>query len=108
MKHIKTIDMLLERADRRGYAQLVRNGRTVYEVIKEGEIYTLKHYGTVTIKYDGINEVLLEWYGEGVSDRDSMNTFLSCLGEDRYYFRYGSVMGFVMENEEGERYETNT
>jgi hypothetical protein len=79
----------------------MRRGHAVYEVIidRNARIAYLKHYGTVTIKYHLQDRELLEWYGEGVSDRDSMNTFVSCLQEDRYYFRYGSKMGFQMEHE---------
>jgi hypothetical protein len=114
MKHIKTIEVLFNTAIRRasyvegsiGHASINRFGNPVYEVIinRRTDEAVLKHYGTVTIRYKLREGELLEWYGEGVSDRDSMNTFMACLNEDRYYFRYGTRMGFVME-EGGVRHE---
>lgn len=116
MKRIITIENLFERAmkmakrkeDNLGYAYTNRFGHAVYAVIVDlnSMQITLKHYGTVTILYDLKNEELLSWYGESVSDRDSMNTFLNCLGEDKYYFRYGPKMGFIME-EGGVKHEVN-
>lgn len=97
MKRIHTIEVLLERAERLSKARLNRFGTTVYYVTFEDGIYELYHYGTLTIRYDYKNKELLHYYGESVSDRDSMNTFLSYLGEHRYTFRYGSRMGFIME-----------
>jgi hypothetical protein len=107
VKRIITIETLFERAmrqaqskqDRMGYAAVKRRGHPVYEVF----IYLnrshaiLKHYGTITVHYDMSNAELIQWYGEGVSDRDSMNTFLSCLRDEEHYFRYGPRMGFIME-----------
>lgn len=95
-----TIRLLVDRAFRKDYAKVKRRGATVYEVIKDDTIYTLKHYGTTTVSYDTEQKELLHWYGESVSDRDSMNAFLRCLGDDRFYFRYGPRMGFLMEDHE--------
>lgn len=110
MKHIKTIQTLVRRSRRspRKYAACYRFGHPVYEVSWDEDICTLKHYGTVTVRYNTANSQLLEWYGEGVSDRDSMNTFLHWMGDTEYKFRYGPRMGFVLEDSRGERYETNT
>ena len=115
MKRIKLIEELCllaqERAKNteRGYGTATRNrvGTAVYQVIVDRNNHTavLKHYGTVTILYDYRDKVLVSWYGESVSDRDSMNTFMRMLGEDRYTFRYGPVMGFVMEDEHGTQFE---
>lgn len=101
-----TIRLLVDRAFRKDYAKLNRRGTTVYEVIKDDTVYILKHYGTTTVVYDTEQQELLSWYGESVSDRDSMNAFLRCLGDERFYFRYGPVMGFLMEDHwEDEVYE---
>ena len=98
MKRIKIIEKLINKAEETGYASLSRNGTKVYEVeVTPNGFYKLKHYGTETLYYDKLTRHLIHYYGESVSDRDSMNTFLSYLGEHRYYFRYGPVMGFVME-----------
>lgn len=105
MKRIVTVENLYQQAVRNsrrsgvGSARTMRRGHEVYEVIidrNEGIAY-LKHYGTTTIKYNVRTKELLNWYGEGVSDRDSMNTFMNCLQEDKYYFRYGSNMGFNLD-----------
>lgn len=115
MKRIKLIEELClvaqtrARSTVRGYGIATRNrhGTAVYEVIvdRNKKTVALKHYGTVTIFYDYRDKVLLSWYGEGVSDRDSMNTFMTMLGEDRYTFRCGPVMGFIMEDENGVQHE---
>lgn len=97
MKRIKTIETLAERAIRTGYARTMRRGWEVYSLSYEDDILTMKHYGTTTIEYDVKGCELLYHYGESVSDRDSMNTLLSYLGEHRYLFRFGPVMGFIME-----------
>lgn len=110
MKHIKIIQDLVERSRRNNsrYAAHYRFGDPVYEVRWEEDICTLKHHGTVTVKYDVANQELLEWYGEGVSDRDSMNTFLYHMGDTEFLFRYGRRMGFILQNNRGEQFETNT
>jgi hypothetical protein len=78
-----------------------RGGCRVYEMFREGDKITLVHYGTVTLVYDMKNMSIVDYYGESVSDRDSMNTLLSLVGHDpNYYFRFGPVMGFVMEGPE--------
>lgn len=109
MKYIKTIETLVGRAARRqdGYGACYRFGRPVYEVVREESLWTLKHYGIVTIKYDRRTRNLLHWYGEGASDRDSMNTFMALMDNRHYYFRYGNRMGFIMETEEGEQFVTS-
>jgi hypothetical protein len=114
MKSIKAIEDLYRKAVERaayeetaiGHTTLRRNGIVVYQVFINWDRNeaVLSHYGTTTIRYNMLTRELVEWYGEGVSDRDSMNTFMACLNEDRYYFRYGSRMGFVMEDEWGDRH----
>lgn len=107
MKKIQIIQNLYDSARLRafrsdagiGVASLKRQGRQVYSV-KFNQRYGLVeliHYGTTTIRYDLNHHSLLYWYGESVSDRDSMNTFLSCVGDNENYFRYGPVMGFIHE-----------
>ena len=107
MKKIQIIQNLFDKASIKadtseegiGVAILNRNGRLVYavEINHRDNIARLYHYGTRTIDYDIRQGIILGWYGESVSDRDSMNTFLDCLGDEENYFRYGPVMGFVHE-----------
>lgn len=105
MKRIITVENLYQQAvknSRRtgiGYAATMRRGNAVYEVFvdRTHRIACLRHWGTITILYDLNARELRSWYGQGVSDRDSMNTFLNCLQDDKYYFRYGSKMGFWMD-----------
>lgn len=79
----KQLETLLEKATRKGEA--VVNGRKSYwgggkgdleekYAIKiDGHILKLRHWGTETLVIDTCKQEVLEWYGEGVSDRDSMN-----------------------------------
>ncbi len=117
LKFIKIISSLLDSAELKAYrsedkkasVSVSRRGEVVYEVIVDldSNLYTLKHYGTVTIHYNKQTGELISWYGESVSDRDSMNTFMYCVNPGTpYYFRYGPNMGFVLEYN-GEQIEVN-
>ncbi len=87
MKIIKTVEKLIERAERKGVATLnkkVNDGyytysmvtTEVYRVEKEGTIFTLYHYGTKTCQIDAATKEILFVYGESISDADSIFTFL--------------------------------
>lgn len=87
MKIIKTVEKLIERAERKGVATLnkkVNDGyytysmitKEVYRVEKEGNIFTLYHYGTKTCQVDTAKNEILHIYGESISDADSIFTFL--------------------------------
>lgn len=87
MKIIKTVEKLVERAERKGVATLnkkVNEGyysyspvtKEVYRVEKDGNIFTLYHYGTETCQVDTETKEILHVYGESVSDADSIFTFL--------------------------------
>jgi hypothetical protein len=105
MKRVITVENLYQQAVKNsrktgvGYARTMRRGHAVYEVFvdRTHRIACLRHYGTITVLYDLNSREITSWYGEGVSDRDSMNTFLNCLQDDKYYFRYGTNMGFNLE-----------
>lgn len=106
MKRITTVENLYQQAvknSRResgvGYSRSMRRGHAVYEVFIDRihRVACLRHWGTITVLYDLNTREIVSWYGEGVSDRDSMNTFLNCLREDKYYFRYGPKMGFNLD-----------
>lgn len=87
MKIIKTVEKLIERAERKGIATLNKKMNDgyymysmvtteVYRVEKEGTIFTLYHYGTETCQVDTETKEILHVYGESVSDADSIFTFL--------------------------------
>lgn len=91
MKIIKTVEKLVERAERKGVATLnkkVNDGyytcspvtKEVYRVEKDGNIFTLYHYGTKTCQVDTAKNEILHIYGESVSDADSIFTFLHYFG----------------------------
>ena len=94
---MKTLERLIERAERKGEATL--NGRMSYDygragnlrekyaVTIDGNIVKLRHWGTETLVIDTLEKKVIEFYGEGVSDRDSMNFMLSEFNIDGR-FRY--------------------
>lgn len=86
----KLLENLLEKAQVNGEA--IKNGRKTYwygdkgdleekyAIVVDENIVRLRHWGTETLVIDTEKKEVLEWYGEGVSDRDSMNFMLSRLG----------------------------
>ena len=91
MTIIKTVEKLIERAERKGVATLNKtfrencynfyNGKQeVYRVEKDGAIFTLYHYETETCQVDTATKEILHVYGESVSDADSIFTFLHYFG----------------------------
>lgn len=97
MKFIKTIENLLERAEQKG--QAILNGRMTYGWGAKGELeekyaieiednkLIMRHWGTQTIEIDLSTKEIISYYGESVSDRDSLNTLLYLLdieGKFRY------------------------
>ncbi len=97
MKFIKTIENLLDKAEQKGEAIL--NGSMSYAWGVKGdleekyaiEIYGnklyMRHWGTQTIEIDLNTNEIVSYYGESVSDRDSLNTLVYCLGMEPN-FRY--------------------
>jgi len=90
MKRIKLIEQLYSKAKEQGHAKV--NGRMRYYGGHVGElqekyaitinnnILTMRHWGTQTIKIDLVNNNIIEYYGESISDRDSLNTLVNMLG----------------------------
>lgn len=82
----KLLENLLQKAQVKGEA--IKNGRKVswygdkgdleeqYAIVVDDNIVRLRHWGTETLVIDTDKKEVLEWYGEGVSDRDSMNFML--------------------------------
>lgn len=96
MKFIKTIEGLLNKAEQKGEAIL--NGRYFdgyskgeleekYAIEIEGHKLIMRHWGTQTIEIDLFRNEIISYYGESVSDRDSLNTLVYCLGMEPN-FRY--------------------
>src|SRR5699024_1799023 len=89
-KRIKLIEQLYSKAKEQGHAKV--NGRMRYYGGHVGElqekyaitinnnILTMRHWGTQTIKIDLVNNNIIEYYGESISDRDSLNTLVNMLG----------------------------
>lgn len=96
MKFIKTIEGLLNKAEQKG--QAILNGRYFdgyskgeleekYAIEIEGHKLVMRHWGTQTIEIDLRTNKIVSYYGESVSDRDSLNTLVYCLGIEPN-FRY--------------------
>lgn len=84
----KTLEKLILKAEQKGIAIL--NGRMwdnrwggfgelreKYAIERTGNTVVLRHWGTVTLELDLLNNTVVYWYGEGRSDADSMNFVLS-------------------------------
>lgn len=105
---MKTLERLIERAERKGEATL--NGRMSYDygqrgnlrekyaVKIDGNIVKLRHWGTETLVIDTLEKKVIEFYGEGVSDRDSMNFMLSEFGIDGEFRYRPSIDEFSYSN----------
>jgi len=85
MDFSERIERTLEK--RRGYSW-GRSYRTEYE----GSIFTLRHYGTITLQVDLDRRAVLRSYIYGVSDRESVSSTLEILElSDRYLVFKGEV-----------------
>ena len=83
-----TLEKLILKAEQKGIAIL--NGRMwdnsrrdfgelreKYAIERTGNKVVLRHWGTVTLELDLLNNTVVDWYGESRSDADSMNFVLS-------------------------------
>ena len=132
MKHIQTIENLYEKAQERyekserlyeheggRIGEAVLNGRmshyfghkgeleekysvTIMDVEGKPRLY-LRHWGTTTLTVEIDTKKLLQFYGESVSDRDSMNTMLNLLDIPGGFRYFPSTDDFVYEVD-NERY----
>jgi len=108
---MKTLDNLYSKALKQGFARV--NGRIVeydfgqvykgdlqekYSIKMNGDILTFKHWGTVTLVANIERCELIKWYGESVSDRDSLNYMLNKLNIDGRFHYYPSKLEFTYEN----------
>jgi len=108
-KRHKTLEMLLERAERRGDAT---NGKWAVEVHRRTsavwddnseticKTYTFKHYGTIVLQIEefannktGRDQAigrphLIQYYGQSRSDADGINAMCEYFGlEERFSFK---------------------
>ena len=92
----KLLANLIERAERTGSANL--NGRMIdynyigpieekYHIEIDNNILEFRHWGTTTLVVNLETKEVIQFYGIGVSDRDSLN-FIASHFKLPYYFRY--------------------
>ena len=105
----KTLEKLIERAERTGKAIL--NGRKrdyqyvgpleeKYAVIIKDNTVTLSHWGTETLKIDTVTKEVIDVYGESVSDRDSINYVLSYFNIPCHVHYFPSRYAFELHTDE--------
>lgn len=83
MKHIKTVENLLIRAENKGESHVTRDGRVIYEAGKYGDdehLMGLYHYNRRIAEFDLNKHRLVALYGESVSDVDAISTFFERYG----------------------------
>lgn len=104
MRTIKSVEMLTERAQRKGVATLNRNGSEVYRVEIDADTgwKRLFHYGTLTAELDEYN-TFQHVFGMSVSDADSIETFLNYFNVTKLFMGYKPVNGgFYIGNYDNE------
>ena len=104
------LNNLLNKATQSGKANV--NGRMAYGYGEKGpleskysatinnDILTFTHWGTKTLELDLKGRTIIEYYGESVSDRDSLNDVLSYFNLSnlgRFHF-YPSKALFELED----------
>ena len=107
---MKTLEKLFIKAEKSGHGNL--NGRMIerdfgyvykgdieskYRVTLIDNILTLEHWGTETLKINISTKKILEYYGESVSDRDSLNYTLSYFGITGKFRYFPSKDKFILE-----------
>lgn len=108
MKKIKLIQDLYNKALIKGEA--VVNGRYFeggvygelepkYEIYIEGDYVFLFHWGTMTLNYSKAQNMIMEYYGQSNSDRDSINTLLQLLGSEERVRFFPSTGRFITQSE---------
>ena len=82
----KQLENLVAKAQEKGFARVngrqrgygyVGNLEEKYAVEIENNIVKLRHWGTQTLEIDTVNKKVLDVYGIGNSDRDSVNFILN-------------------------------
>jgi len=108
MKKIKLIEDLYNKALIKGEA--VVNGRYFeggvygelepkYEIYIDENHVILYHWGTMTLNYSKAQNMILQYYGQSNSDRDSINTLLDLLGSDERMRYFPSTGRFLTQSQ---------
>ena len=107
---MKTLEKLFIKAEKSGHANL--NGRIIdrdfgyvykgdieskYRVTLIDNVLTLEHWGTETLKINILTKEIIDFYGQGVSDKDSMNYTLSYFGLNGKVRYFPSKEKFTLE-----------
>ena len=107
---MKTLEKLFIKAEKSGHANL--NGRMTdygfgyaykgdleskYRVTLIDDILTLEHWGTETLKINISTKEIIEYYGESMSDRDSMNYTLEYFDISGKFRYFPSKEKFILE-----------
>lgn len=106
MKHVKCVAKVVNRALEGESAQLKRQGRVVYEAVREGEILRLYHYGTTILWVEPVwskSPCIRTPGAYSASDRDAINTVLYELGlhvESGGTYNYSIRNGLTKEERE--------
>lgn len=103
----KQITNLLAKAQEKGQAivngrmnmgwGMVGNLEEKYAIEIEGSKLVMRHWGTQTIEIDLIKNEIVSYYGESVSDRDSLNTLIHLLGIEGKFRYFPSKDLFILE-----------
>lgn len=109
----KMLEKLVQKADKQGFARI--NGRVrdygyvgkleekyAIEIDKEKSTVALRHWGTQTLKLDYKNDKILDIYGQGNSDRDSVNFILDEFDSDYHVHYYPSRYEFELHDKNNE------
>ena len=108
MKKIKLIENLYNKALKNGQATIngrYFNGSTFGELEPKYEIYIddthvlLYHWGTLTLNYSKAQNMILQYYGQSNSDRDSINTLLDLLGSTERMRYFPSTGRFLTQSQ---------
>lgn len=86
---IMSVLNVITKAEEKGAA--VKNGRLRdawsvgplrerYAAEKHGRVFSLRHWGTEILRLDTFTGKILDYYGEGNSDRDAVQTALNHFG----------------------------
>lgn len=104
----RLLENLVTKAQEKGFAKV--NGRKheygyvgileeKYSIEIENNIVRLNHWGTLTLEIDIVNKKVINVYGIGVSDRDSINFILNEYNMPFHVHYYPSRDAFELHDE---------
>lgn len=105
----KMLEKLVQKADIKGLARI--NGRQrdygyvgeleekyAVTIDKEKNTVSLRHWGTQTLELDYKNDKIIDIYGQGNSDRDSVNYILNKFNSGYHVHYYPSRFDFELHD----------